>query len=246
MAGATRDRGGLLELMRLVAGDALGVAGREQRGRRNQGRLARMALGARSNRLAGLPVLVLVARGTNSNRRFAERRVRGRNLSMATGALSWFGARIFVRAVTAHATTRGVHHDGRSIPLLHCMATHAILCSKVSVADPAIGRAESGSVYLLRGVFNPAVQWRSRPRRRTGFSRRARRCAGKGVAARAVGFDVIAEAMLSLGPRVNDGALLLMASGTTRGGRSSDRTAVQIVALRARHVLTHHVNLVPV
>jgi hypothetical protein len=117
MAGATRERGGLLKLVRLMAGDALAVTGREQGGRRDERRTACVALGARGNRLGGVPMLMLVTGGAHLNRRFSARRMPGRNRSMTPAALSGLGAGIVVWAMTAHAATRRVHGDGRGVTL---------------------------------------------------------------------------------------------------------------------------------
>lgn len=67
VAGAARECGALLKLVRLVAGDALAMTICEQRSRWNERRLAGVALGAGSDRLARLPVLMLVAGRANLN-----------------------------------------------------------------------------------------------------------------------------------------------------------------------------------
>ena len=66
------------------------------------------------------------------------------------------------------------------------------------------------------------------------------------MACRAVGLHAGVEAMRGLRCRMADGALFLVTRNAARGRRSADRFAAQIVALRARDVLSSDVHSMPV
>ena len=176
VARAARLNGGLGKFVRLVTSDALGVPPREERGCRHDRPLLGVARRARSNGLAGFRVLVLVARRANMHRRFAQRRVRGLDISMTTRAITGLRRGVVVGAMTAHATAGRVHHDGRRVALLCGVAAHAIACSEVAMWGAAVvcgGQARVGRGE--RGIRSAAVERGLGPIRRAGIRHPARR-----------------------------------------------------------------------
>src|SRR5687767_10254988 len=101
MTGLARDRIGLLELMRAMAADALGVSFRKYRGRRDDrlfGRVTGCAFGACSG---GWRVLMLMANAARRARRFAMGGVRSGDFAVTDRTRRGLRFGVFVRLMAA-------------------------------------------------------------------------------------------------------------------------------------------------
>jgi len=149
----------------------------------------------------------------------AERRVAGLDLAMTIHARTGLRLGVLVGAVTAHALAPApaVDHDCGRFSLLFAMATYAVRGREVGMRTAAVGQR------LLAGV-----DLRTRER----------------MAARAVGFRLVAETLDRLNLRVTDLALLLVTGDAARRRCKPYRISTKLVALSASDVLFDHVQLV--
>lgn len=117
VAGATRRRPRLAEVVRAVTADALHVPPFEQRRGGDQGFLPRVALDAAAERFLAGCVLLLVTSRAHAVRRLAVGGVGGRGVLVALRAGPRLWARVLVRTMTVQALLLGVDLHRRSLRL---------------------------------------------------------------------------------------------------------------------------------
>lgn len=213
VAGATRLCSLFAEVVRPVATDAFAVAVGEERGLGHDRLLGRVARLAGTDGFGGWRVLVLVAGGANLHRRFADRGVVRGYLPMAIHARPGPGRGVLVRLVAAYAVARAVHDDGGGLALLLRVAACAVFRREFRVGSPPFD-------CLCRKLGG-----------------------GERVAAGAVGFGVVAEALLRLALSVVDSPLLLVTSAAARGRSRAHPLRRKLVALHALDALLDDVHL---
>ena len=236
-AAAGHDRV-FLEFMRPMTTDAFAMPVLKERGARYEGLGLGVAAGASAERFAGRCVLVLMTSGAGLKRCLAARGVRGLDILVTVRAGRRNRLRVLVRTMTARAALRAVSGDGGSDALLDGVAAFTVsgrirLEAALELGDAAVvvSAARRGilRVRLRREGDFVAPRIGEHPVVATTFC-------GENVAARAVGFAAVAEALFCGRGRMRQFRLLLVAHRAATRRDFAHRSARHVVTVGTSHL----------